>query len=125
MSFFLSNAPSVEIIQKKIKDNFPYLKIECWTKRFVTVDGQLCGSRLPDSATLINLISDRPLEISSNVKPLQVEYLFNLHFDMNIKLYRKTKQGWLDVTLDDTCTIFRHNRFGRDASNAVFDFDLL
>ena len=125
MSFFLSYTPSVEIIQRKLKDYFPYLKIECWTKRFVTVDGLLSGARLPKSARLVNLICERPLEISSKVTPLQVENLFSLHFNVNIKLYRKTKQGWLDVTLDDTCTLFRHNQLGRDASNAVFDFELL
>lgn len=125
MCFFLSYTPSVEIIQRKINEYFPYLKIECWTKRFVNTDGILTDARFPKSARLVNLICDRPLEISSNVTPLQVETLFSLHFDVNIKLYRKTKKGWLDITLDDRWTLFHHNRLGRDASNAVFDFELL
>lgn len=125
MSFHFSYTPSVEQVQTKFRENFPYLKIEFHTKSFVTFDGTLCNSKLHRSTHLVNLISDRPLEVSMNGTPLQLESVFNLHFDIVVKIFRKTAKGWIDVTLDNKNSLFHHNRLGRDASNAIFDFELL
>src|SRR5690349_12040931 len=125
MFFHFSYTPSVEQIQRKFREHFPYLKIEFYTKSFVTIDGTLCNSKLHRSTHLINLISNRPLEIAMNGTPLQMESVFSLHFDVVVKLFRKTAKGWIDITLDNKNSIFYHNRLGRDASNAIFDFELL
>lgn len=125
MALHFSYTPSVEQVQTKFRESFPYLKIEFHTKSFVTVDGTLCNSKLHRSTHLVNLLSDRPLEVSANGTPLQLESVFNLHFDIVIKIFRKTARGWIDVTLDNKNSLFYHNRLGRDASNAIFDFELL
>ena len=125
MSFYFSYTPSVEYIQRKFRENFPYLKIEFHTKTFVTIDGKLSNSKLHRSTHLVNHISDRPLEIAINGTPLQMESIFNLHFDVVVKMFRKTAKGWIDITLDNKNSLFYHNRKGRDASNAIFDFELL
>jgi hypothetical protein len=120
-----SYSPSIDQIQRKFKDLFPYLKIEFYAKTFVGIDGCLCNSRLHKSTNLVNLLSDRPLEVASNCTALQMESIFELHFDVIVKLFRRTGNGWLDITLDDKKSLFCHNRVGRDASNAIFDFELL
>jgi hypothetical protein len=125
MSFFVSYTPSVEHIQRKFGENFPYLKIEFYTKSFVTIDGDLFNSRLHRSTHLVNLISDRPLEVCVKGTPMQLESVFHLHFDVTVKIFRRTANGWIDITLDDKNSLFYHNRLGRDATNAIFDFELL
>ena len=125
MSFFLSYTPSVDYIQKKFREYFPYLKIECWTKSSIGMDGVLTTARLPKSARLVNLICDRPLEIAPHETAARLESLFHVHFDVNLKVFRKTANGWTDITLDNERTLFYHNLKGRDASNAIFDFELL
>ena len=125
MSIFFSYTPSVDQIQKKFKEYYPYLKIQFYDKSFVTVDGCLCNSRLHKSTHLVNLLSDTPLEVTLNATPIQIESIFHLHFDLIVKLFRKTENGWLDITLDDKKPLFYHNRQGRDASDAIFDFELL
>lgn len=125
MAFFFSYTPSIEQIQRKFRENFPYLKIDFYTKSFITVDGTLCNSKMHTSAHLVNLISERPLEVSAKGTALQLESIFHLHFDVFAKIFRKTASGWLDITLDNKNSLFYHNRLGRDASNAIFDFELL
>lgn len=125
MSIIFSYTPSVEQIQKKFRENYPYLKIEIYAKTFVGIDGCLCNSRLHKSTHLVNLISSTRFEVNLKGTPIQIESVFHLHFDVIIKLFRKTENGWLDITLDDKKSLFHHNRLGRDASNAIFDFELL
>lgn len=125
MSIILSYTPSIEHIQKKFRDYYPYLKIEFYAKSFIDIDGCLCNSRLHKSTPLVNLLSERPLEVAANGTALQLESIFHLHFDVIVKIFRKTANGWLDITLDNKNSLFNHNRSGRDASNAIFDFELL
>jgi hypothetical protein len=125
MSIIFSYTTSVDQIQKKFKDYYPYLKIEFYAKSFVTIDGCLCNSRLHKSTHLVNLLSERPIEVALTGIPLQIESVFHLHFDVIVKIFRKTANGWLDISLDDKNSLFYHNRRGRDASNAIFDFELL
>ena len=125
MSFHFSYTPSVEQIQTRLREYFPYLKIEFHTKSFVTIDGTLCNSKLHSSTHLVNLISDRPLEVPVNGTPLALESVFSLHFDVVVRIFRKTAKSWIDITLDNKNSLFYHNRLGRDASNAIFDFELL
>ena len=75
--------------------------------------------------TNVDMISERPLEVSAKGTALQLESIFHLHFDVFAKIFRKTASGWLDITLDNKNSLFYHNRLGRDASNAIFDFELL
>ena len=125
MSIIFSSSPSVDQIQKKLNDYFPYLKIEFYAKTFVTTDGCLCNSRLNKSKYLDNLVSNRPIEVPVSGTALQMESIFHVHFDVIVKLFRKTGNGWLDITIDDKNSLFYHNSRGRDASNAIFDFELL
>ena len=125
MSFFLSYTPSVEQIEVKFREYFPYLKIEFYTTSFVTVHGALSNAKIHRSAHLVNRLSDRPLEVPARSTVQQVENIFHLHFDVVTKISRKTAKGWVDITLDNKHSLFHHNRLGRDASNAIFDFELL
>jgi hypothetical protein len=125
MSIIFSYTLSVDQIQKKLKDYYPYLKVEFYAKTFVGIDGCLCNSRLHKSTNLKNLISDRPIEVPVTGTALQMESVFHLHFDVIVKIFRKTGNGWLDISLDGKNSLFYHNRRGRDASNAIFDFELL
>jgi len=54
-----------------------------------------------------------------------LESVFHLHFEVIVKIFRRTANGWIDITLDDKNSLFYHNRLGRDATNAIFDFELL
>ena len=125
MSIFLSYTTTIEFIQKRFSEYFPYLKIDVYSKSFITPEGILQNARLPKSTRLINHVGERPLQIASRDTPMQLESIFENYFDARIKVFRKTEKGWLDISIDDNFTLFRHNQLGRDASNAIFDFELL
>ena len=116
---------TLQDVQKKIREYFQYLKIDFY-RSIVTANGELHNTPVAKDARISEPgINYNYLNIPANLTPGKIESLFYSNLKLLPKIYRKTQTGWLDITNDNTTSLQRHNWVGRDASNAIFDFELL
>lgn len=119
MNIILNGIKNLKIsdIQKLFEKEFPYLKIEFFTKKHQSYEGSP-KSQMVDKNTLISKLTDKSgqIEIHENMTVNEVEKLFEDMFGLHVQVFRKSGRTYLETSVTDNWTLKKQNEVGKEIS---------
>lgn len=122
MVIHLSNDKTVAEIQKEFNTLFPFLKIGFFTKGHKVFEGTAKKSIIA-SETKLKLVKTEKtkVQISADMTVNELEQLFKTKFGLNIQIFRKSGNSWLETTVTDNWTLEKQNEEGEELNNLAFE----
>lgn len=108
----LEESMTLTEIQNEFSCLFPYLKLEFFSMRNAlknTFNANLLSKRLADFRKRSK--SDE-LNISPDMSVTMLEYSFEVIFDLNVQVYRKSGKSWLETSATGEWTLSEQNAEG-------------
>jgi hypothetical protein len=132
---YLHIAPNrlISDIQKEFNKMFPFLKLEFFNNKSFSRSNFSINQLIPSSRKVgdsQSVITDGDLEISEEMKVIDLENLFKNDFSLAVQVFRKSGNLWLETTMTDNWTLQQQNNHGREIStgklmnNPTEDYDL-
>ena len=109
-------------IKEEFNAAFPYLKIEFFSKRHSIGEGLDKRYILDVTETLGKFRTQHNsgvIEISPDMKVMDVEQLFTERYGLSIQVFRKSGTVWLETTITDSWTLEKQNAQGAELSKAA------
>ena len=102
-------------IQKEFNRKFPFLKIEFYSGQHAPGEGSPIKERL-DSQQTIGAVrtahQEGNLQIRTNMQVSKFEQLFYEKYGLNVQVFRKSGNLWMQTTSTDSWTLAEQNRKG-------------
>ena len=111
----ISNNRKLKEIQTDFRRLFPNLKIEFYSDHHDVGEGSSFGSRLDPEATIGQVRkegSEGDLRIHSKMKVSTFEGRIYQRFGLNVQVFRKSGNLWMQTTSTDHWTLAQQNRKG-------------
>ncbi len=130
MNTKISNDRRIKDIQEDFNQQFPYLRIEFYSKKHI--DGERSSEEdIYDNELLLGDIRDNNiiglLPLDGEMKVSKLENMAYQMFGLNIQVFRKSYNKWLQTWATDMWTIDEQNKrakiIGDKASFNDFNFD--
>lgn len=104
-------------IQKMFEKEFPYLKIEFFTKKHQSYEGSP-KSQMVDKNTPISKLTDKlgEIEIHEDMTVNEVERLFEEKLGLHVQVFRKSGRTYLETSVTDNWTLKKQNEVGKEIS---------
>jgi hypothetical protein len=115
MQIHISDATSTEEIKKQVSANFPFLKIEFFTKSHGVGEGSPASEMIKDDHLIGDIRksdTEGDLVLDPNMKVKDVEESFKEKFGVNAQVFRKSGAIWLETTATDEWTLKEQNDTG-------------
>lgn len=118
MQLIINNDRTIEDINNDFMSEFPYLKIQFFKHTHKENAGSPKKEMFP-VATKIKTIPhvNGTVIITPNQTVQDVEEFFKSHFNLNIQVFRKSGNNWLETTLTDSWTLEKQNQEGMELSS--------
>lgn len=121
MKLKFSKNTSIGELQNQFKNIFPYLKLEF----FVKPHGSGVGSRkeliINDSSLQLSKLSSKLDEteyaISETTTVNDLEQYFKNELGINVQVFRRSGNSWLETTATDSWTLAKQNTEGKEITN--------
>lgn len=102
-------------IQKEFNAKFPYLKIEFYAGRHLPGEGSPVRERL-DAQSSIGAVrtahNEGNLQVNAAMKVSHFEQQFFEKYGLNVQVFRKSGNLWMQTTSTDSWTLAEQNRKG-------------
>lgn len=111
----ITDKKNIREIQKEFNDKFPYLKIEFYTGKHKRGEGSPVVERLnPDQSigAIRKVHTDGDLSIDGDLKVSHFEKMFLEKYGLNVQVFRKSGNLWMQTTTTDDWTLNEQNRKG-------------
>lgn len=117
MQLTINNDQTIEDINNDFMSEFPYLKIQFFKHCHKENIGSPKKEMIPVTTKLkaINHINGVMI-VSEDQTVQEVEQFFKLHFNLNVQVFRKSGNNWLETTLTDSWTLKKQNQEGMELS---------
>jgi hypothetical protein len=119
MKMQIHHDDTLEQVQKSFNTEFPYLKLEFFTrphekgkpteKQFLVNAKRTVDSCNPD-------LKDTTLSIPTAMTVQELESVFQDELGLYIQVFRKSGKVWLETTATDNWTLFKQNEEGLELS---------
>jgi len=114
----LSRENTVEEVQNRFNQAYPYLKIDF----FKLSEGRLSSEvrhKIPKTALLqaAGLRRDGELRIDDSMTVAEMEKAFKKLFNANVQVSRKSGSIWLETTMTDSWTLRQQDDRGKELSH--------
>jgi hypothetical protein len=116
MTLTLTETSTLNDIQRKFVEAYPYLRIKFYSQTL------LLNSDTPLRAIDCTFTE---VQLSRSTSIIELETLIGQLMNASIKVFRKTSNSWEPVTTKKYYSLHKHNWIGRNSANAIFDFELL
>jgi hypothetical protein len=111
------NNKTIGQIQQEFNVAFPYLRIQFFKESHQENEGSRPDLMIKNTTQLISVHSaDQDLEISGDMKVSELENLFKSKYKLNIQVFRKSGNAWLETTVTDAWTLDKQNQEGIELS---------
>ena len=111
------NNKTIGQIQQEFNVAFPYLRIQFFKEQHHENEGSGPELMIKNTTQLISVNpTDQTLEISGNMKVSELENLFKHKYKLNIQVFRKSGNAWLETTVTDGWTLDKQNQEGIELS---------
>lgn len=118
MQIKINNNRTIADIQKDFISVFPYLKIQFFKNSHRAFEGSPRKEILPVTTTLKEVDHENGVMIiSEDITVNELEEFFKKHFNLNVQVFRKSGNSWLETTLTDNWTLKKQNQEGMDLRN--------
>lgn len=118
----ISDNLTIQQVQDKFQEHFPFLKIEFFRKPHEEMEGTPKVNQIVDNAILGDIRKDSntgELSIHGNQKVSTLEEHFEDMYGLNVQVFRKSGKVWLETTQTDEWTLSEQNRIGEEMSVPV------
>ncbi len=113
MEIKINDTDTIEAIKARFTDHFPYLKLEFYAKEHESGEGSTNDSIIPSTAHLSEIRSvhnSGELSIHGNQKVSTLEQAFHDHYGLNVQVFRRSGDIWLQTTATDDWTLSEQNQ---------------
>jgi hypothetical protein len=114
-AMIISDDKTLRDIQKEFNTFFPYLKIEFYKGKHEEGEGSPVKDRLNPNRKLgavRKIHSQEDLAIKDDMSVSQFEQMFLDKYDLNVQVFRKSGNLWIQTTATDHWTLAEQNRKG-------------
>ena len=128
MKLYLSSDLKIKDVKRRFEKEFPYLKIEFVSKSYMTKEGSIQNEILLPHNSLIRVsgvIRNGEITIMGNQTAAEIAQVFQTRFYLPVRIFRKTRSGWIEITSSNHFTMAKQNRMGRVACDAMYDEEVL
>ena len=119
MHLTIEGTKSIQEVQQEFNAAFPFLKIEFFKPMFGRNMSTSANNKLQHSTTIKEarrLQHDGLMEIDDVMKVADLEQAFKDQFGLNVQVFRKSGNIWLETTMTDSWTLKQQNDHGREIS---------
>ncbi|MCB0568762.1 MAG: hypothetical protein KDC66_03315 [Phaeodactylibacter sp.] len=111
----ISDEKTLRDIQKEFNSFFPYLKIEFYSGEHSRGEGSPIQDRLPPEqalAVIRKVHTQGDLRINPDIRVSEFEQMFLQKYGLNVQVFRKSGNLWMQTTSTDHWTLAEQNRKG-------------
>lgn len=102
-------------IKSQFNKEFPYLKLEFFSKKHEKFEATEKSHLLKDNVKLTELsVGSCKLEITKDMSVEQLETLFQQKCKLNVQVFRKSGKIWLESTVTDNWSLEKQNTHGKE-----------
>ena len=117
MKIEISSTRLISEIQKEFNDQFPFLKIEFFRSSTPRLSKWNAANRISPAVEISKCqVQKKEGEIHfvEETKVEDLENLFQQEFNMNVQVFRRSGNIWLETTMTDKWTLKQQNDHGRE-----------
>lgn len=117
MEIIISDEMKIKEVQEKFNEHFPFLKLEFYKNDHDEGEGSPKRDILNSDFTLKEAGKDGDqgeISIHGNQKVSTLEDAFQETFGLNVQVFRKSGELWLQTTTTDSWTLSEQNREGEE-----------
>lgn len=114
-AMIISDEKTLRDIQKEFNSFFPYLKIEFYSGEHSRGEGSPIQDRLPPEqalAVIRKVHTQGDLRINPDIRVSEFEQMFLQKYGLNVQVFRKSGNLWMQTTSTDHWTLAEQNRKG-------------
>ncbi|MDF2192394.1 hypothetical protein [Paraflavitalea sp. CAU 1676] len=104
-------------IQQEFNDLFPFLKIELFAGEHGYQQPSPLERKLPRQLPMKFIARDIPagdIELTDSMRVFELENIFHERFGINLQVFRRSGNLWLETTVTDSWTLKQQNEYGRE-----------
>ncbi len=128
-------AEMIKEVQDQFNRAYPFLKIEFYKKNPAAGQGFRKESRLSPELMVGEVLGknkDGTIELSDDMSMLELEKILRDRFGLVARLFRKSGNLWMEITMSENWTLSQQNEHGKEISrshkpdaerNGTFDYD--
>lgn len=118
---FISDDKSLRQIKMEFQDKFPWLKLEFYTSSHESGKGSSELDHLEDDKTIGEVRKTQKageLSIHGNLKVASLEEDFRDLYGLNVQVFRRSGEIWLQTTSTDDWTLSEQNEKGAGSGSS-------
>ena len=113
----INDSKSIKVLQEEFQSHFPFLKLEFYHSEHEVGQGNPDENKI-DSALTIGEIRNSnksgDLSIHGNLKVSTLEESFHDTYGLNVQVFRKSGDLWLQTTVTDEWSLSEQNETARE-----------
>jgi hypothetical protein len=118
MQIRITPTPLISEVQQEFNTRFPFLKLEFFRSRGYQQESAT-NQVVPHTRRIgdcQSAVVDGTIEISENMKVMALEKIFKELFRLNVQVFRRSGNLWLQTTMTDEWTLQNQNEHGKEIS---------
>lgn len=116
---FISDKIKLQTVREEFAKQFPFLKLEFYSGSHDANEGSMEADLLDAEKTIgeVRTIHNKgEIEMKENMKVGDLEKDFFEKYGLNVQVFRKSKDLWLQTTKTDHWTLAEQNQRGKEES---------
>lgn len=122
MKITVNDSGKIFAIQENFNEQFPYLKLEFFSKPHGVGIGsskKLIKQNYKTLGECRTIHNTGKITITPNMTVSELEQSFSEVYGLNVQVFRKSGKAWLETTVTDGWTLQEQNKQGESLSNPV------
>jgi hypothetical protein len=116
---FISNEKTLRQVKQEFQEKFLWLKLEFYARGHEPGEGSFERDHLDDTLTVgdaRSITAEGEMSIHGNLKVSSLEQEFQDRYGLNVQVFRRSGEVWLQTTSTDEWTLAEQNEKGAEAS---------
>ena len=117
MKIEIASSRLISEIQKEFNDQFPFLKIEFFRSTTPRLSKWNAANRISPTLEISKCQLQKKegeLHFLDETKVEELENVFQKEFNLNVQVFRRSGNIWLETTMTDKWTLKQQNDHGRE-----------
>lgn len=113
MMMYLYKSDKIADIKERFSAIYPFLKLEFYNHSHALYAGNKKDEQLEDHITLESInpsINDSNIELLDSMTVNELENTFKDVFNLNVQVFRKSGEQWLQTTSTDNWSLEKHSQ---------------
>ena len=113
----ITDDKTIEEVQRAFQDHFPYLKLEFYAEEHIPGQGTPDAVKINVETTIGEAREDNSegnVSIHGNQKVSTLESVFHDVYGLNVQVFRRSGNLWLQTTTTDSWTLSEQNETAKE-----------